>query len=314
MLVVTGGTGFLGSNVVATAKADGRAVIAVGHSNVSSHHDLHTVAADLTKPGSAHELIHELQPEMLINCAALANVDESEASPEKARLLNVTLPRELAIACRDAGIPFTHVSTDSVFDGRRGRYRESDTPNPVNEYSRSKLEGEQAVLEAMPHALVVRTNFIGLSSVPGLGLGDWIAGRLEARERIRGFTDVIISPLEAGTLSELLIRMTERELSGLYHLGSSDEVSKFDLALRIAAALDLDASLVEPATVGEGGLGAPRPLRISLDSSRAAAALGQPLPTVQDTVNSFANSRRSRNVRLTTSALKNEVSQKNQVN
>jgi dTDP-4-dehydrorhamnose reductase len=297
MLVVTGGTGFLGSNVVATAKAEGRAVIAVGHSNVPSHHDLHTVAADLTKEGAAHELIHELQPEMLINCAALANVDESEADPEKARLLNVTLPRELAIACRDAGIPFTHVSTDSVFDGKRGRYSESDAPNPINEYAKSKLEGERAVLEAMPRALVVRTNFIGLSSVPGLGLGDWIASKLEAGERIKGFTDVIISPLEARTLSELLIKMTERELSGLYHLGSSDEVSKFDLALSIAAALGLDASLIEPATVEQGGLAAPRPLHISLDSSKAAADLGQRLPTVQEAVNSFANSRRSRNVR-----------------
>ncbi len=296
MLVVTGGTGFLGSNLVATAKAEGRAVIAVGYSNVSPQHDLHTVAADLTKPHAARELVHYLQPEILINCAALANVDESETNPAKARLLNVTVPRDLAIACRDAGIPFTHVSTDSVFGGKRGRYSEVDTPNPVNEYAKSKLEGEQAVLDAMPNALVVRVNFIGLSNVPGVGLADWIAGKLEAGERIKGFTDVIISPLEASTLSSLLIKMTERELTGVYHLGARDEISKFDLAVSIAGSLGLDASLIDPATVGEGGLGAPRPLRISLDSSKAAAALGLQLPTVQEGVNSFAKAWRSRNV------------------
>jgi dTDP-4-dehydrorhamnose reductase len=297
MLVVTGGTGFLGSNVVAAAKREGRAVIAVGHNNVSSQHDLHTVAADLTTPGAARELIHELQPEMLINCAALANVDESETNPGKAHLLNVDVPRELAIACRDAGIPITHVSTDSVFDGKLGQYKETDTPHPINEYARSKLEGERAVLSAMPDALVVRTNFIGVASARGVGLGEWIADKLEAGERIKGFTDVIISPLEAGTLSELLMKMTDRGLSGMYHLGSSDDISKFDLARSIAAALGLDASLIEPATVGEGGLGAPRPLRISLDSSKAAADLGHELPTVQETVRSFAIARRARNVR-----------------
>jgi dTDP-4-dehydrorhamnose reductase len=304
MLVVTGGTGFLGSNVVVAAKRQGRAVIAVGHSNVSPQHDLHTVAADLTKPGAARELIHELQPETLINCAALANVDESETNPDKAHLLNVILPRELAIACRDAGIPFTHVSTDSVFDGKRGRYRETDIPNPINEYAKSKLEGERAVLEAMPHALVVRTNFIGMSNVPGLGLADWIAGKLESGERIKGFTDVIISPLEAGTLSELLMKMTDRHLSGTYHLGASDDISKFDLARSIAAGLGLDGSLIDPAIVGEGGLGAPRPLRISLDSSKAAAALGVQLPTVQEAVKSFAKARRTRNVRAANTAQK----------
>ena len=307
MLVVTGGTGFLGSNVLAAARANERAVIAVGYSRVAAQHDLHTVAADLTKPGAAKELIHDLQPEMLINCAALASVDESESNPAKARLLNVTLPRELALACRDAGIAFTHVSTDSVFDGKVGQYREVDSPNPINEYAKSKLEGERAVLDAMPHALVVRTNFIGVSNGPGVGLAEWICGKLEAGERIKGFTDVVVSPLEAGTLSELLMRMTDLRLGGVYHLGASDEMSKFDLARAIAAALDLDSSLIDRATVEEGGLGAPRPLRISLDSSKAAAALSHKLPSVQDTVNSFANAWRSRNLRFSRSGSKNKI-------
>jgi dTDP-4-dehydrorhamnose reductase len=307
MLVVTGGTGFLGSNVVAAARARERAVIAVGHLSVGAQHDLHTVAADLTKPGAARELVHDLQAETLINCAALANVDDCEANPDKAHRLNVVLPRELAIACRDAGIPFTHVSTDSVFDGKLGKYREVDSPNPINEYAKSKLEGERAVLEAMPHALVVRTNFIGLASVRGQGLAEWIADKLESGERIKGFTDVIISPLEAGTLSALLMKMTDRRLGGTYHLGASDETAKFDLARLIAAALDLDASLIDPAAVADAGLRALRPLRISLDSSKAAAALGQQLPTVQDSVNSFANARQSRNVWLSRSGSKSKV-------
>jgi dTDP-4-dehydrorhamnose reductase len=189
-----------------------------------------------------------------------------------------------------------------VFDGKRGNYRETDEPRPVNVYAASKLEGENAVAAAMPEALILRTNFIGLSPVPGAGLAEWIADRLEAGDRINGFTDVIVSPLFACDLARLILRMLDKNLRGLYHLVAADGVSKYDLACRIAVALELDASLVDKAKVADAGLAAPRPLNISLDSSQASAALGEPLPTVQDGVNAFAKLRRSRKMRPGTEA------------
>ncbi len=301
MLVVAGGAGFLGSNVVECALAEGRPVSAAVHHTVGAS-KVRTEAFDLTQPGAAERMIETFHPSAVINCVALADVDECERDPERARLLNVALPEMLAAACSAAGVAFVHVSTDSVFDGKRGQYRETDEACPLNVYAMSKLEGEGAVAAAMPHALILRTNFIGLAPARGAGLAEWIADRLDAGDRIKGFTDVIVSPLFAGTLGTLIFRMMDRKLSGLYHLGAADAVSKYGLACQIALALNLDPSLVDEATVADAGLLAPRPLNISLDSSKAQAALGELLPTVEDAANAFANVRRSRKMRAEASA------------
>jgi dTDP-4-dehydrorhamnose reductase len=247
-------------------------------------------------------MIQTLKPSAVVNCAALANVDECERSPERAHLVNVALPQMLAEACSEAGVAFAHVSTDMVFDGKRGNYKETDEPRPLNVYAASKLAGEQAVGAVMREALILRTNFIGMSPTPGAGLAEWIADRLDAGDRINGFTDVIVSPLFAGELARLILRMIDKNLSGVYHLGAADSVSKYDLAYRIAEACDVDGSLIDEARVADAGLTAPRPLDISLDSSRAESALGEALPTVQDGVDAFAKLRRSRKMRPGTEA------------
>ncbi len=303
MLVVTGGAGFLGSNIVGQAVAEGRSVAAVVHREGSGSPLVRRVCLDLADAGAATKMIDVLEPTAVVNCAALASVDECERNPNLARELNVELPRQLAAACRSAGAAFAHVSTDSVFDGDRGQYSESDETRPLNMYARSKLEGERAVADAWADALIVRTNFVGASSHGGTGLAEWIADHLEAGERINGFTDVIFSPLLAGTLGALVMRMIDLRLTGLYHLGASDSVSKYELARRLAVALDLDLTLVDPATVANAALGAPRPLDTSLDSRRAQTALGASLPNVQDAVSGFAKLRRARNVLPGTASL-----------
>ncbi len=296
MLVVAGGAGFLGSSVVEQALAEGRAVTAAVH-NKEALSKAPSATFDLTQPGAARKMIETLEPSSVINCAALANVDDCQRDPGRARLLNVELPATLAEACREAGVALAHVSTDSVFDGKGGQYSENDETAPLNVYAMSKLEGEEAVSAAMPEALILRTNFIGLGSTPGAGLAEWISDRLNSGQRIKGFTDVIVSPLFAGKLASLIFEMMDMRLSGVYHLGAADSVSKYELARLIALALGLDTSLIGRATVADAGLTAPRPLNISLDSYKAETALGKPLPTVQDAVNDFANLRRSRNMR-----------------
>ncbi len=292
MLVVTGGSGFLGTSVVAEALAEGRTVASVAHRSGVTANNVRTVSLDLTEPSAAERMLDLLMPSAVINCAALASVDECERDRGRAHRLNVAIPQLLARACADAGVAFVHVSTDSVFDGCRGNYAEQDTPRPLNAYAKSKLDGEHAVADAMPDALVVRTNFIGVSRHQGAGLATWIADRLAAGEAIKGFTDVVFSPLFACATAELMMEMLDLRLTGLYHLGSGDAVGKYDLAVRIARALGLDESLVEPASVRDAGLGAPRPLNTSLDSSRAAGALGHDLPCVDEAVAAFANLRR----------------------
>jgi dTDP-4-dehydrorhamnose reductase len=288
MLLVTGASGFLGGILAHEALASGRAVVGAVRLHSVTQSALEVIPVDLTTKSAANELISRTSPDWVVNCAAFTNVDECEVHPDRPQSLNVEVPRLLAAACDDAGIGLIHISTDSVFDGARGNYTEQDEPRPLNVYARSKLEGEQAVREACPHALVIRTNFVGLSQTRKAGLADWISSQLESAERIKGFTDVVFAPLLANNLARIVFDAMDAGLEGLYHACAADSVSKHEFAKRLALALGFDPELVEPVLLSEAELAAPRPLNTSLSSARLETALGQSMPTVDAAIYGYA--------------------------
>ncbi|MEP6508551.1 MAG: SDR family oxidoreductase [Gemmatimonadales bacterium] len=291
MLLVTGAAGFLGTSVLRAAAVDGREVVATVRSGVPSVATAGLVNADLTDRARVREMIASVRPTWVLNCAALANLEECESDPSKARAANVTAPANLAAACNEFGARLAHISTDSVFDGTRGHYSEDDVPSPLNVYARSKLDGERAVREAMPGALVVRTNFIGLPVNRGGGLGDWIASSIEAGSPIKGFDDVIFSPLLATTLAHLLFDMMDASLMGLFHLGANDCMSKYEFAIAIARELGTLEARIERASLSDQPMAVRRPLDTSLSSKRAENALARQMPTVLEAVRGFISER-----------------------
>jgi len=294
MLLVTGASGFLGGTVCLEALASGRPVVGTVHLNSGPREGLRLVAVDLTKATAARDLLARIQPRWVVNCAGFTNVDACERDPEQAQLLNVELPRILAAECAEAGVGFVHISTDAVFDGQRGNYSEEDVPDPLNVYARTKLDGERAVLDALPEALVIRTNFIGASQSGRVGLADWIASTLESGEHVRGFIDVTFAPLLTNELARIILGATEASLRGLYHAAARDACTKHEFACKIAAALGFDTSLVDRASIADAKLAAPRPLNMSLSSSRLEAALRRKMPTVDNAVAGYATLRPAR--------------------
>ncbi|MEO5904370.1 MAG: SDR family oxidoreductase [Gemmatimonadaceae bacterium] len=292
MLLVTGATGFLGTNVLRAAVEQGRDIVAAVRTGQPSVPTAGLVHADLTDKAVVREMIAAIRPEWILNCAALANLDPCENDPDKARRLNATAPANLAAACSEFGARLLQVSTDSVFDGNRGMYCEDDIPSPVNVYASSKLEGERAVREALPRALVVRTNFIGTPAKNGGGLAAWIADSVEQGMPIKGFDDVIFSPLLATTLAERLFEMMDANLQGLFHLGARDSMSKYEFALSIARELGHVGETIERASLRDMPATLRRPLNTSLVSLKAEKALGGSLPTVYEAVQGFVAQRR----------------------
>lgn len=287
MLLVAGASGFLGHSFTREAAASGRPLVLATHRGTSVHSDIPIVSADLTQPSAVRELLRRFQPHCVVNCAAFTNVDECELDPEKARALNVALPRTLADACGEAGVGLVHISTDSVFDGGRGNYAEQDDPAPVNVYARTKLEGERAVRETLPEALVLRTNFIGVSATGTAGLADWISSRLETAQRVSGFADVIFSPLLANDLARLILAAIDAGLEGVYHAAARDSCSKYDFACRLGSALGLDTNLIDKASLADAGLTARRPLNTSLSSARLEQDLGVTMPSWDTAVTGY---------------------------
>lgn len=274
--LVTGASGLLGLNFGLELGGQGE-VVGVANRHALANPPFRLLTADLSQPGSAARLLDEVQPDVVINCAAMAILDECEANPALAEVVNAHMPGELARAARAHGARMVHISTDSVFDGQRGDYSESDAPNPLSTYSRTKLAGEHAVADANPDAIIARVVFYGWSLSGRRSLSEFFYNRLSAGQTATGFTDVFFCPLQVNDLAQTLTRMAGLGLSGLYHVVGPQCLSKHDFGAALAREFEFDESLVIPTSVNHSALKAPRSPRLCLRSDKAAAALGGPL-------------------------------------
>jgi len=171
-----------------------------------------------------------------------------------------------AVAAAAVGRRLVHLSSDLVFDGLRGRYRENDQTAPVHDYGRSKAEAERRVAELHPQATIVRTSLIYGGREPGT------QERL-AREGTRFFVDEIRSPVRVTDLAEAILELLELDVPGPLHLGGADDVSRYDFALHLGA---------DPRRIERAHTTPDRAPNVSLDSSRAARLLQTALRGVYD--------------------------------
>lgn len=278
-ILITGASGLLGLNLA--LETTHRHTVFGTVNNHALRTDAFTVIqTDLLAPGAVEHLLESTQPEWVIHCAALANLDACETDPLLAQQLNTDLPRTLARHVARSGARLIYVSTDSVFDGLRGDYTEEDVPTPVGVYSRTKLNGELAVSEADPTAIIARVNLFGWSLTGNRSLAEFFFTNLSLGKQVMGFTDVFFCPLLANDLADIFIKMMEHHLSGLYHVVSSESLSKYEFGVRLAERFSLDGSLIVPTLVKQSGLKATRSPNLSLRSDKLAHALAEPLPNL----------------------------------
>lgn len=282
MLLVTGASGLLGSNLVLTALSRSYEVTALFHRQRFDLSPARLLQAEIRSHADADDLLGACRPTWIIHCAANANVDGCEQDPEEALRSNAELPGHLAAAARRYGAGMVHISTDAVFDGEKGMYGETDPTRPINVYARTKLAGEAAVAAELPGAIIIRTAIYGWNLQPKQSLSEWVLGRLERGEAVPGFQDATFTPILVNDLSELVLEMTERRLCGIYHVGSSDPVSKYQFARLVAETFELDPAMLLPSSLAAAPLKAPRPRNLSLDVSRVENVLGRPMPAVRE--------------------------------
>jgi dTDP-4-dehydrorhamnose reductase len=276
-ILITGASGLLGLNL-ALETTHRHKVFGAVNQNVLKTDAFTVIQTNLLAPGAVEHLLERTQPDWIIHCAALANLDACEADPLLAKQLNTELPYTLARYVVRSGARLLHVSTDSVFDGLHGNYTEEDVPSPVGVYTRTKLDGELAVAQADPRAIIARVNLFGWSLPGNRSLAEFFFNNLSTGRQVKGFTDVIFCPLLTNDMAELFIKMLELNLSGLYHVVSSECLSKYDFGVRLAQRFNLDSSLINPTSVAQSGLKASRSPNLSLRSDKLAEALGESLP------------------------------------
>jgi len=288
MILITGASGLLGASVVAFAAQRGLEVV-----GIYNRHSVHLggarfAAADLTKPEEVERIFEEFRPSAVIHCAAETNVDWCEGHAAEARVLNVAASAAIAgVAARNAA-HFLYVSTDSVFDGTRGDYAETDQPAPPNVYAQTKLEGEQAVLARHDSGAVARVNLYGWNVQKKQSLAEWIFEQLRSGKTVPGFTDVVFCPILANDLAEILLVMTEKRLAGIFHVVGSEAVSKYEFARRVARAFDFDPAKVVPTQIADAKLRATRPRNTTLNTEKICQVLDRSMPDVDSGLRRFA--------------------------
>ncbi|CDK39321.1 dTDP-4-dehydrorhamnose reductase [Halorubrum sp. AJ67] len=286
-LLVVGANGLLGSNVVRAGQRRGWDVCGTYHS-MRPDFEIPLVQFDLQAYDEFEAILAEFEPDVVVNCAAMTDVDGCETDPETARVLNGDAPGALAAQCVSHDVQFVHVSTDYVFDGTaRDPYPETADPNPVQVYGESKLAGERAVRETAPAALVARLSFVwGIhrSRNELTGFPAWVRGQLQDGDEVPLFTDQWLTPTRAGQAADVLLDLIDHDASGLVHVACTSCVTPYEFGEVIAEVGGYDAELLGAGSMDDVDRDATRPAHSCLDVSRVESTLERAQPTLQEDV------------------------------
>ncbi len=285
-ILITGASGLLGLNL-AQETMNTHDITAVDRGKLINA-PFKILNGDLLNTGTLDSAIDSAQPEWLINCAALADLEACENNPDLSRRLNIDLPAQMAKACKARGISFVHISTDAVFDGEKdGFYTEEDTPNPLGVYSQTKFDGEQAVFAEDSNAIVARVNFYGWSLSGRRSLAEFFHHNLTNNKSMSGFTDVRFCPMLVNDTARTLIKMLQKNLSGLYHVVGPQAMSKYQFGVEIARRFSLKESEISPKSILSSNLTARRSHNLWLSTHKLSTALGESLPEFSTGLDEF---------------------------
>lgn len=232
-------------------------------------------SCDITLGNDVAGLISDERPDVVVNTAALTDADLCQKKPLLARKINVDGAFNVAKACAKTGAYLIHYSTDLVFDGLRGMYREEDEINPLNVYARSKADSENIALDANRETAILRTAIVyGPGSGNGKSFFETSIDRARDNEKVRLFTDQHRSFLYIGDSAQAVMALIEARPRGIYHVAGPERLSRYDFMLKAFEFLNLPTDNVESMSLKDLPDMAPRPADCSLDISKLTNETG----------------------------------------
>ena len=277
--LITGANGFLGYYLCEQLLKKGHEVIATGKGECrlpfTGQAGFTYTPMDFTDPFAVHDVFEKYQIGTIVHAGAMSKPDDCEKEQWQAYTTNVEGTITLLINAEEQKSHFIFISTDFVFDGEKGMYKEDDATGPVNFYGKTKLEAEESVKEYEYDWTIVRTVLV--YGKPQVGRGNILTvveEKLKKGEGYSVFNDQQRTPTYVGDLAAGIVTIIEKRAKGIYHLSGKEQRTPYEMAIETASYLGLDSSLIKKVTAAEFSQPAKRPLKTGFIIDKAIKELG----------------------------------------
>jgi dTDP-4-dehydrorhamnose reductase len=273
-VVITGSNGLLGQSLLNLLLKEKEKYQVFGFSrgeNRSGRKDFSYVSIDLTSQKNLKKKIQDIHPDFIINTAAMTLVDVCENQKEACDLLNVSVVKWLSEISDELGVHLIHLSTDFVFDGIKGNYKETDIPNPVSYYGLSKLKSEEVLMNSKINFAILRTILVygKVFDMSRSNIVLWVKQMLEAGKEITVVNDQYRMPTYVKDLARACKIALDKRATGIYHISSKELFSVYEITKQIAEVFQLDKSLIKPISSSSLNQKAKRPPKTGFDLSKS---------------------------------------------
>lgn len=277
-VLITGSNGLLGQSLLRLLLQEKNQFEVIGLSlgkNRSGRDDFEYRSIDVTSESLLKENVLEIHPDVIINTAAMTQVDACEEHQQECDALNIGVVQSLISVAAQINAHVIHLSTDFIFDGKKGNYKETDAPNPISYYGRSKLKSEEILIDSKIEYTILRTILV-YGKVQGMSRNNivlWVKEQLENKQEITLVEDQFRTPTYVENLALACKISMEKKALGIYHVASDSLLSIYEIGRQIAEVFELDTSLIKPISTSTLNQLAARPIRTGFDLTKTAKEL-----------------------------------------
>ena len=296
-LLIIGGSGLLAINWACLVRNDFKVVLGL-HNRIISMDNVETERVLIDSIKSLQSDFNRINPEIIVNAAAITSVEDCEKNFKKAKSVNTVSASNIAIVCEELNIKLVHISSDHIFSGKDQFSSESSTPAPLNNYAITKYQAEVEVQNKNPTSLIIRTNFFGWGTDYRHSFSDFILNNLRNNNKVNLYSDIFYSPIIIDELVLCINELLKNNHCGVFHIVGSERLSKYDFGLKVAKCFGLNSLLIKSITYNDQLNLVLRPRDMSLSNLKLLKTLGRKVPNINNQLVTLKRQEKYRGLRI----------------
>lgn len=244
-ILIIGGSGLVGRILIKKTK-DIAKVYATYNTTIINLEGAKFYQLDVRDANRVNELMKEIQPDIVINAAAKRNTGYCEKNSDEAYKVNVEGTKNIVNACKTINAKMVFISSSLVFDGTKGKYSEDDELNPLNTYGKQKVMAEKIIKDNLENWLIIRASYIYGWLRGSDNFVTWVIENLKSGREIQISYDQFVTPIHVENFVDILVKLLEKDKSGIYHVGEGECLSKYEFVKRIKETFRFDEAIIKP--------------------------------------------------------------------